>query len=595
MNAGMQARSVLAVELRKKEGIMAEPAREGKAAVSIALAGEAGQGIQTIEYVLTRVMKLAGYHVFACKEYMSRVRGGVNSTEIRIASKRSAVHYHGIDIAVPLSAGAMAHLGDRVHSGTVVIGEKTLVGNVGKGRLIEADFAGIAEKAGNRLYANIGAVGLLSGLFAVEQKLLERFLRVFFAKKSAKIIRGNIAAAGMGYSIGTALRADGTALSIDRSAEVKDDLLLSGAEAVALGAISGGCHCVFFYPMSPSTGVAQFCAQHASEFTLAVEQTEDEIAAINMALGTWYGGGRALVTTSGGGFALMTEGLSLAGMLELPLVVHVGQRPGPATGLPTRTEQGDLALVRYGGHGDFPRVILSPGTIEDAFELARVAFEIADGYQVPVFILTDQYLLDSYYNMSELPFSKEPVKGSIVRTTKQYQRYQITENGVSPRGIPGHGTGFVVADSDEHDVEGHMTESFEVRSEMVEKRLRHLATLREVALAPVLIGKEHYHTLVIGWGSTYWCIKEALDRLDRDDISFLHFSQVYPLHEKAASYLKKARQRIIVESNVTGQLADLLLIETGIDIEHRILKCNGLSFSVEELEREIGDLVGEGA
>ena len=204
-------------------------------------------------------------------------------------------------------------------------------------------------------------------------------------------------------------------IDLARHNEIKDDILIDGVEALAMGAVAGGCNFLSFYPMSPSTAVAVLLAEHSKEFGIIVEQAEDEISAMNMVIGAWYAGARGLASTSGGGFALMVEGLSLAGMIESPMVVHIGQRPGPATGLPTRTEQGDLLFALYSGHGEFPRIILAPGTIEDCFYLAQKAFDLADQYQVPVFILTDQYLLESHYNIPSLDPTRIPLQEAFCR------------------------------------------------------------------------------------------------------------------------------------------------------------------------------------
>ena len=305
---------------------------------------------------------------------------------------------------------------------------------------------------------------------------------------------------------------------------------------------------------------------------------------MNMGIGAWYTGARGLASTSGGGFALMVEGLSLAGMLESPIVVHIGQRPGPATGLPTRTEQGDLLFSLFSGHGEFPRIILAPGTIEDCFNLAQKAFDLADQYQVPVFILTDQYLLESHYNIPSLDPARIPLQKHFVETKQGYQRYQLTETGLSLRGIPGFGEGLVVLDSDEHDEEGHITEDLDLRTQMVNKRLKKSDLLMKDAIAPEIIGPKNYETLIIGWGSTYHIIRETLGRLGRKDTSLLHFKQVYPLHPNTVDYLRKAKKKVIVENNGTGQFGQLIRMQTGFDMDHKILKYNGLPFSLEELE-----------
>jgi 2-oxoglutarate ferredoxin oxidoreductase subunit alpha len=302
-----------------------------------------------------------------------------------------------------------------------------------------------------------------------------------------------------------------------------------------------------------------------------------------MAIGAWYAGARAMVTTSGGGFALMVEGLSLAGMLESPMVIHLGQRPGPATGLPTRTEQADIELALYAGHGEFPRILLSPGTIEQAFYLTARAFNLADKYQVPVFVMTDQYLIDSYYNTGGFDLSGVKCEKYIAKTAADYRRYELTENGISPRGVPGFGQGLVCVDSDEHDAEGHITEDLQLRTKMVNKRLRKLESAKAEIVKPELYPNCRYDNLVVCWGSTYHIVKEAIAVLDRRDTSLLHYSQVYPLHPQTADYLSKAKRVVVVEGNATGQFAKLIKLHTGIDVKDRILKYSGLSFAVEEV------------
>ena len=358
-----------------------------------------------------------------------------------------------------------------------------------------------------------------------------------------------------------------------------------------MGAIAGGCNFVSSYPMTPSTPVLTFLARHSKEFNIVVEQAEDEIAAINMALGAWYAGARGMVTTSGGGFALMAEGLSLAGIIESPIVIHLAQRPGPATGLPTRTEQGDLLFALFAGHGEFPRIIFTPGTLDEAFYLTWKAFNLADMFQIPVFVLTDQYFIDSYYNIPKLGISKIKIEQHITVTDPDYKRYTLTDDGVSPRGIPGKGNGLVVVDSDEHDYEGHITEDHDVRINMVDKRLRKLDSIIKEAFPPKLVGQEDSRNIVVCWGSTYNIVTEAIERLERDDVSMLHFKQVYPLHTDTHKYLEKAENRIIVENNATSQFGSLLKLFTGIDIQTKILKYNGLAFSVEELTEELQNVI----
>jgi len=557
--------------------------------VSIVLCGEAGQGIQTVEHILTQTLKLSGYHVFSTQEYMSRIRGGNNSTLVRISSNRVSAPVDRIDLLIPFSPGAVRHVQKKISPETILMGEKKIYGNeYQEERAIDVPLSEIASEVGGRIYSNTVAVAVLAGLLKVEREVLDRYLRHYFSGKDENTIHKNLEAARRGYEVSDELLRNGK-LQIDlvKHNDIKEEILIDGVEALAMGAVAGGCNFLSFYPMSPSTAVAVLLAQYSKEFGIIVEQAEDEISAINMVIGAWYAGARGLASTSGGGFALMVEGLSLAGMIESPLVVHIGQRPGPATGLPTRTEQGELLFALYSGHGEFPRIILTPGTIEDCFYLAQKAFNLADQYQVPVFILTDQYLLESHYNIPSLDPIRNPLQKHFVETNQDYKRYELTEAGLSPRGIPGFGEGLVVLDSDEHDEEGHITEDLDLRTKMVNKRFKKLGLLMKDIIAPELVGPKDYETLIIGWGSTYHAIKEALRRLGTKDVAFLHFKQVYPLHPDTIAYLQKAKKRVIVENNGTAQFGQLIRLRAGFDMDLRILKYNGLPFSVEGLGEQL--------
>jgi len=563
--------------------------------ISIVLCGQAGQGVQSVEFLLTRIFKLADFNIFATKEYMSRIRGGMNSTEIRISSSPVNAFVKRIDILIALNKGALQHLKDRISPQTIILAEQEIVGDEfdrTKCNYIDVPFTKIAAEIGNKIYSNVVAVGTITGLFRIDLTTVSRFVKQFFSAKSEDIVKNNLAAVKAGYELAGSLQnSSKIELNIDKSVGLEQQILLNGAEAVSIGAIAGGCDFISAYPMSPSTGVLAFLAKNAKELGIIAEQAEDEIAAINMAIGAWYAGARAMVTTSGGGFALMTEGLSLAAMLESPIVIHLAQRPGPATGLPTRTEQADLELALYAGHGEFPRIIFAPGTLEDAFSLTQKAFDLADKYQVPVFILTDQYLIDSYYNSAPFEISGIKVEKHIVKTSKDYERYELTENGISPRGIPGFGKGLVAVDSDEHDRAGHITEDLDLRTMMVDKRLRKFELLYSETIPPELTGQEKYKNLVLCWGSTYNAAVEAVKNLDRDDLALLYFKQVYPLHKTTEDYLRKAENTIIIENNATSQFGKLIKLNTGIDIKNKILKYNGLSFYVEELTKKLKNLL----
>jgi 2-oxoglutarate ferredoxin oxidoreductase subunit alpha len=325
---------------------------------------------------------------------------------------------------------------------------------------------------------------------------------------------------------------------------------------------------------------------------LIVEQAEDEIAAINMALGASFAGAPSMVATSGGGFALMVEGISLAAMTETPVVVVVAQRPAPATGLPTRTEQADLEFVLHAGHGEFPRAIFTPGSVEECFHLTRKAFELAERYQGPMFLLTDQFLADSY--RAVMPFELEdltPVRaGKDVAESPPYQRFAITETGISPRLLPGMTGHLVVADSDEHTQDGHITEDLSMRRQMVEKRLRKGGGIRAEAMPPDVEGDPNPGLLLVSWGSSKGAVQEtaSLMKSKGERVATLHFSQVWPLvPDQFVGHLESARQVVSVEGNAFGQLARLIRRETGFHIKKKVLRYDGLPLTPESILGEL--------
>lgn len=316
--------------------------------VSIVLCGAAGQGIQTVEQLLTHLFHHSGYNLFSMKEYMSRVRGGSNSSEFRVSSNKVRAYVDRIDILFPLSREALEHVARRISPKTVIIGEKEkLLGgsHVSNYTIIDIPFSTIAQEIGSPLFVNIIAAGVIAGIFGIDSHLINDHLGKRFGKKGESVIEKNREAVKRGYDIGVQLSRSGVVdIPSTKDTKADDDIIISGGDAVGLGAIAGGCNFIASYPMTPSTTILTFLSHHSKNFNIVVEQAEDEIAAVNMAIGAWYAGARGMVATSGGGFALMVEGLSLAGMLESPMVIHLGQRPGPATGLPTEDRTGGPSL-----------------------------------------------------------------------------------------------------------------------------------------------------------------------------------------------------------------------------------------------------------
>jgi len=381
-------------------------------------------------------------------------------------------------------------------------------------------------------------------------------------------------------------------------------MLMTGSEAMALGALASDLRFFSAYPMSPATPIMEFLAARQSDFELVVEQAEDEISAINMALGASFAGVRAMVATSGGGMALMVEGISLAGMTETPIVIIDCQRPGPATGLPTRTEQADLLFAVHCGHGEFARAVLAPATAEEAFYMVNRAHYLAEKYQIPVFLLGDQFLNDSSWTVEDLDLDRlKPARGGILeegdaaaRDPYTYKRYEDNVTGITPRLLPGTGNQVLYADSDEHTEEGHITESAEVRQAMVDKRLRRISTLQSELEGPSIYPDSDRKMYVLSWGSTLGVVEEAVELLRAEDIDigYIHFREIYPVRRDLFSeeFLEDT-VLISVEGNATGQLARLLRMEAGIEVNARIGRFDGRPFTAMELAESIREKRGE--
>lgn len=556
--------------------------------LSILIAGAAGQGINTVAKVISQVALSANFYFFSWIELMSRIRGGNNSVQMRIGNHPAInAPVKKIDIFIPLNQNALRHVQKKLDLNTLIISEESYE-NL---KIVKVPFLKMAKDLGNPIFANTIVAGIIAGMLEISPEIFSEYIKRHFSTKDNDIVAKNIRAAEAAYRIAEDILSKGLFKKrIKPSSEVKGTIM-DGSEIIGLGAVAGGCNFISAYPMTPSSGVWTYLVQHAEKFSIIAEQSEDEISAMNMGLGASYAGARAMVSTSGGGFDLMTEGLSLAGIQETPIVIHLAQRPGPATGLPTRTEQADLELALYAGHGEFPRIILAPGTPEQGFYLTQRAFNLAEIYQTPVFVLTDQFFIDSFYTVEPFKAKKIKIENRIVKTTKEYKRYMLTQNGISPRGIPGYGTGFVCADCHHHDEDGHISEDLNLRTEMVNKLMNKTNVIKNEIIPPELYGSRNYKTLVICWGSNYNIVKEVINKIERRDIAMLHYSQIFPLHPETYEHLNRTQHLIVVENNATAQFAKLIKLYTGIEIENKILKYNGLPFFVEDIKERIEELL----
>jgi 2-oxoglutarate ferredoxin oxidoreductase subunit alpha len=548
--------------------------------VNILIGGEAGQGLVTVGDFLAKALVRAGYEVVVTQDYMSRIRGGHNTYAVRVSPEAVTAPREGVDILVALDAASYQLHREALTERAVALVDEALGEAAAGPRTLRVPFKALCPKP---IFENMAALGVLCSLLCLDAAFIEKIIQDTFAKKGDELVAANrtVFAGAMAWTAAqnVSFSCIAPAVRTDRR------IMLNGNEAIALGAMAAGVNFCSFYPMTPGTSVALTLAAKGQKMGVAVEQAEDEIAAVVMAIGASFAGATALVPTSGGGFALMVEGVSLSGMIETPVVIVVAMRPGPATGLPTRTEQADLNLVLYAGHGEFPRAVFAPGTVEQCFHMTHRAVHTAEKWQSPVFVLTDQFLADSYrgvvpFDLSSLPDVARP--GTSHDGPAPYERYAVTDTGVSPRLVPGFGDYLVVADSDEHTPDGHITEDLGVRVIMQDKRSRKMAGLTADAVPPDLYGEPSSDVLLACWGTTLGAALEAAALLRESGTScaVLHFSQVYPLvPAQFLPLLNKSPRAIMVEGNSTGQLARLIRQETGFVFAHQILRYDGLPFT----------------
>jgi 2-oxoglutarate ferredoxin oxidoreductase subunit alpha len=537
---------------------------------NVVIGGEAGQGAFSVELELTEILSELNYYFFATKNYMSRIRGGHNFHMIRIA-----------DVPVHALSGQKWDM-------VVALDEETEVRHKPdlheKGIYLSRELTDEIQKKGRETFKDVTSSN------TIMVGIILAVIGVGLEKAADAAEPGNREYLKEGFEFADRWKLAGTYPIVPHAG---DHCKFDGNQALAFGALLGGCQFMAGYPMTPATSIMHYFAAVGQEIPVHFEQAEDEISAINMALGASYAGIRSMVATSGGGFALMQEGVSLAGMTETPIVIAVAQRPGPATGLPTRTEQGDLNFVLHAGHGEFPRIIFAPGSIDETIDLARMSFELADRYQIPVFLLTDQYFADSVQIVTD-DMETEIRRRNYAVFDNAYKRYGLTEDGISPLTFPGLSDALVKLDSDEHDEEGKITEDLNLRVRMVEKRLKKFELIRKDFVPPAFYGSMNAESFILCWGSNKLIVKEALEKLTQEGVNAaaLHFGQIYPLtKDMIAPYGLTAKKLICVENNARGQFAGLLKRELGLDVAHPVVKYNGECFTVEELFQTLKNIL----
>jgi 2-oxoglutarate ferredoxin oxidoreductase subunit alpha len=563
--------------------------------LSIAIGGAAGQGIATPGDILARIFVRRGLHLNAYNAYQSIVRGGHIFLTLRASDEPVLSFGDKIDIMIPLNQDTMDRHLRLMKSGAAVLynGDKIKPGEVASGvHLCPFSVKELAPGIKGDLVQNTIALAAVLRLIGVEFKILEDILTLQFKRKGEAVIAENVGVARAGYEYAAG---HFEPLQVSLPDTGRKLAFFEGNQALAMGGAAAGVRFYCAYPMSPSSGVLHWMARHARQLGIMVRQVEDEIGVINMAIGAAHAGCRAMCATSGGGFALMSEGLGAAAMMEIPVVCINVQRAGPATGVPTKTEQGDLWQVMGAGQGDYPRIIVAPTNIPDCFETVPQLFNLVDKFQCPGIILSDLLLSEgrSSVDPARLNFDVSIDRGDVIGLNGAtpplnggYKRYELTGDGISPRALPGTAGFEHVVATDDHDEAGVLISDEYTnphkRQAMHEKRMRKMDSILPLIEAPKLWGAGEADVTLLGWGSTEGVIREAIHKLAREDgiiANALQVKWIVPLHAAAiTSLLAKSKRVVIVENNYSGQFARYLRSETGIPAAGHIRKYDGEPF-----------------
>lgn len=584
--------------------------------VIVRIAGAAGDGIQSTGELLGKTCSRMGLHVMAYNSFQSAIRGGHVWLQMAIGAEKQIDHGEEPEVVLLFNKTSPAvHVPDVKSGGSVFYNAATI-----KKEEIESirpdvnyyglDFKSMTDAAGlkdvNTVMINVMLAGALVQALNLDPKVTLEFIKHKFQKKGDAIVNLNHAIFNLGFEW---TKANVKPLALELKGNNKPKMFMAGNEAIGMGLVAGGLKFYAAYPMSPATSILHYVSTLAHSDKIIIKQVEDELAAINWAIGAGNAGVRAATATAGGGFALMVEAQGLAAMLEAPVVTVLVQRGGPSTGVPTKTEQADINLA-MSGNGEFPKFILAPRDMEDCFYQAARALNIAEKYQIPVILMSDFFLSEHFETVDDFDFSKITIdRGKLTtewNSSEKYKRYAYSEDGISPRVRPGTPGAMYVVSSDEHNEYGHVMSDVEAglphareeRIKMHTKRMRKIQTMIENGdvKPPELEGDKAAETTFVTWGSTYAYVKSAIRLLSEEGIkvNHLNFTDIYPIpREKTLSILKKCNRLISVEANMCNSLCRQILAETGFEIAEHINRFDGEPFTGEYIVKEFKKIAGK--
>ncbi len=565
--------------------------------LSVRIGGQAGDGALTTGDTLATVLHRMGLYVGTYKDFPSQIRGIHTNYTIYARSTPVMARPESLDVLLAFDRETVERHLHELESGGFVIYESSRGDYTGDLRedvhLLNVPMRKIAmEVAGKEVMKNTVALGVLGGMVHLDREVMIRIFEERFLKRKGKeIVEANIRAYDAGVSFFESAGVTEPAIRVETIGDPKGYLMM-GNEAVAFGALVAGCRFFAGYPITPASEILEWLAVYLPKYNGVVVQAEDEISSINMAIGAAIAGARAMTATSGPGFALMTEALSYAGMVEIPLVIVDCSRAGPSTGMPTKNEQSDVFHSVFAGHGDFPRAVLSPKDPQEAYEMTIQAFNLAEKYQMPVILLVDQFLAQNKFSVPGYPTEVSIDRGATLTTEEalaqiqngEFRRYRVTEDGVSPRTIPGLANGLFWLTGVEHDEAGHVSTYAKTRVAMMDKRLRKLQTAMPEFPEPLTFGNPEAPKVVFTFGSTTGSVLEALK--DSSEVSIVQIRTLWPFERNPIRDLAQDKEVYVVEINAQGQLAYLIEHALGRPV-HRVLKYNGRPFRPSEIRKEI--------
>jgi 2-oxoglutarate/2-oxoacid ferredoxin oxidoreductase subunit alpha len=576
----------------------------------IKIAGESGS-LSTAGNIVINALRTIGLEIYSEREFPSLIKGGRANMQINFGNQVIRSMSHLIPLGIALDREGVLDCLDTLEDGGLLIHGfdrwnkviKDLVDRAESKKLTVLEIPAreiAASNGGGVIMVNTVLLGVLFKVLGLNFDLLQNALTKELSKKPS-LLETNLKCAKAGFDFddlpvmenlgeGVKKMIQSITSHLDSKQNPNSKLLMDGNSAIALGSITAGCRAYYAYPMSPATTVLIQLAKWADKSGMLIKQAEDEITAAQMALGSMHAGTRSFTMTSGGGFDLMTETISLAGIIETPLVVGISQRPGPGTGLPTWTAQGDLSLAIYSGHGEYGKCVIACSDPVSCFINTQLAFNIAEKYQIPVILLTEANIAMSSSSVDKSDLIELEIERGLIQDPLEVtERYKITENGISPRWLPGSQETVYYANGDEHWVDGTVTEDGDQAGQMYAKRIQKTETLLGDLPEPEVFGVEQGADIsFVGFGSTKSAILDAMDLLKQSNpnlkVNYLHYTFVYPLKtEKLLKFIKENAKICLIEGNATGQLGELITTKTGYIFTDKMLKWNGRPFYVEEI------------